>query len=154
MHWKRIWDQILVRSSCARREPLPARRAVFCVAREAPKRCGAAGAGPRKMAFRPLQVVYRFLVRRPHPFKENAVWAIILTAHAQIPVTPIFALGTRGCSCYMNCADTVQSVPKEKYPQCSACKDKPEILKSCMCFFYCVYSCMTLHFFVLTVFPL
>ena len=28
------------------------------------------------------------------------------------------------------CADTVQSVPKEKYPQCSACKDKPEILKT------------------------
>ena len=28
------------------------------------------------------------------------------------------------------CADDVESVPKDKYPQCHACKDKPEIMKT------------------------
>ena len=28
------------------------------------------------------------------------------------------------------CADDVESVPKDKYPQCNACKDKPEIMKT------------------------
>ena len=28
------------------------------------------------------------------------------------------------------CADDIESVPKDKYPQCNACKDKPEIMKT------------------------
>lgn len=28
------------------------------------------------------------------------------------------------------CADDVESVPKDKYSQCNACKDKPEIMKT------------------------
>lgn len=31
---------------------------------------------------------------------------------------------------YIYCADAVQSAPKDKHPQCSACKSKPKILKT------------------------